>query len=305
MNSKDITYIITSARLGSFAEGARACSVSQPTLSAQIKKVESELGSKIFIRGSKGVKLTEFGSKILPQLIDVQNSIGNIHTMAKDSQFETVFNLDMGALFTIGPYLFPRIQNGIEKVNPNLKVNYIESTNDGLMQLLMAGHVDLAIISSPDRSVHCEECFINTLNPLINRKELFTENLYFALSKDNPFIDDTDFKKLKFHPEINFVLLHGESSISEKISQIFEDGSLVDPKKAIKTNNMESARTIVERSNNATLIPAIAKKDDDNLVYFPAPKSYSRKVELVTRRDNENKHLIDEVTDFIHGMYVS
>lgn len=305
MNANDIRYIVSAARFGSFAAAAEACSVSQPTLSVQIKKVESELTHKIFIRSGKGVRLTKFGSKIFPLLIESQKNIEDIHKIAKHDQVETLFNLNIGALSTIGPYIFSHIQNRIEKMNPNLRIDYTESTNDNLIRMLMSEHIDLGIVSSPDSSVYCEECFINNLNPLLSKKELFVEDLYFVLSKDNPFISDIDCQKLKFHPEINFILLQGEGFISEKITQIFKEGLLVDSKKVIRTNNMESARTIVERSNNATLFPAIAKKDDDNLVYFPAPKSYSRKVELITKKNNEKSHLVNEVANLIRRMYIS
>ena len=66
MTLTELRYIVAVARERHFGKAADSCFVSQPTLSVSIKKLESELKTKIFERGSVEITLTDVGKKIIP-----------------------------------------------------------------------------------------------------------------------------------------------------------------------------------------------------------------------------------------------
>ena len=83
MNFRDLKYVQALAKLGRFQDAAKACGVSQPTLSAQVKKLEDELGVAIFERKSRGILLTSFGEEFLKWCNRILTEYEDLKELAK------------------------------------------------------------------------------------------------------------------------------------------------------------------------------------------------------------------------------
>src|ERR1700753_804069 len=86
MNLRDLHYLLAVAELGHFGRAAAACNVSQPTLSAQILKLEDELGVRIFERVGRMVRTTAAGEEILAHARIAINAAADIVAAAKAAQ---------------------------------------------------------------------------------------------------------------------------------------------------------------------------------------------------------------------------
>jgi len=149
MTLTELRYIVTVAQERHFGRAAEKCHVSQPTLSVAIKKLESELGIAIFERSKSSVTVTPLGEKIVAQaqrVLEESRAIKDIASAGKD-QFSTP--LKLGAIFTIGPYLFPHLVPQIHKAAPTMPLYLEENYTAVLRKQLREGELDAIVVALP------------------------------------------------------------------------------------------------------------------------------------------------------------
>jgi len=149
MNFRDLSYIISVARFRHFGKAAAHCHVSQPALSSQIKKLESELGVTLFERDNKSVKLTEVGREIINLAEEALNVVERIHLTARTSRDPLAGQLRLGFIPTIAPYLVPHFVSECRTVLPKLDVQFHEDITERLNERLLSGELDVAILATP------------------------------------------------------------------------------------------------------------------------------------------------------------
>src|SRR5207344_3183594 len=109
MTLTELRYVVAVAREKHFGRAAEACSVSQPTLSVSIKKLEEELDVRICERGASEVSVTPIGDEIVRQAQAVIEAAAEIKETAKRKKDPLSGPLRLGVIYTIGPYLLPEL----------------------------------------------------------------------------------------------------------------------------------------------------------------------------------------------------
>src|ERR1017187_777566 len=109
MTLTDLRYIVALARERHFGRAAEKCFVSQPTLSVAVKKLEDELGVILFERGQNEVRVTPAGDPIVIQAERVLAESAHIKELADAGGDPLAGPLRLGAIYTIGPYLLPKL----------------------------------------------------------------------------------------------------------------------------------------------------------------------------------------------------
>jgi|GEM_PF-4181066 len=109
MTLTELRYIVALAREHHFGRAAEACFVSQPTLSVAVKKLEDELGVALFERGKTEVAVTPVGERIVEQARRVLDELEGVKRIAQQARDPLAGPLRIGAIYTVGPYLFPRL----------------------------------------------------------------------------------------------------------------------------------------------------------------------------------------------------
>ncbi|OSM05044.1 putative LysR family transcriptional regulator [Magnetofaba australis IT-1] len=142
-------YVLAVAQAGNFSRAAKLCHVSQPSLSVAIKGLEEELGLPIFERHKNEVSVTELGAQIITQIQKVLEEIDQIKCIAQDGADPLSGALRIGAIMTIGPYLFPNMIPAFRKLAPNMKLLVEENYTTVLTERLKRGDVDAIIIALP------------------------------------------------------------------------------------------------------------------------------------------------------------
>ena len=107
MTLTELKYIVAVARARHFGHAAEACFVAQPTLSVAIKKLEDELEVKLFERSAGEVTVTPLGEQIVQQAQSVLDQAASIKEIAKRGKDPLSGPLNLGVIYTIGPYLLP------------------------------------------------------------------------------------------------------------------------------------------------------------------------------------------------------
>lgn len=149
MTLTELRYIIAVAREKHFGKAAETCFVSQPTLSVAVRKLEESLGVELFERNKHEVQLTPIGNKIVLQAQRVLDEVDIIKNVARSGQDELSGTLRIGAIYTIGPYLFPYLIPKLHALAPNMPLVIEENFTGKLRERLSNGMLDIIIISLP------------------------------------------------------------------------------------------------------------------------------------------------------------
>lgn len=146
---KQLRYFEALARHGHFGHAAAACSISQPALSVQIKELEVELGSVLFERAARKVRLTSFGEEFALRVRDILRAVEELGDLARASRDHLVGKLRIGIIPTIAPYLLPRFISNLAKSHIGLEIQIRETLTQKLVQELIDGALDTAIVALP------------------------------------------------------------------------------------------------------------------------------------------------------------
>ncbi len=149
MTLTELLYIVAVARERHFGRAAEKCFVSQPTLSVAVKKLEDELGVALFERNSSEVTVTPLGVRIVAQAQRVLEESAAIKEIASAGKDQLATPLRVGAIYTVGPYLFPQLIPAVRKVAAKMPLLLQENYTAKLGALLKAGEVDVVILSLP------------------------------------------------------------------------------------------------------------------------------------------------------------
>ncbi|MCL6414311.1 LysR substrate-binding domain-containing protein [Aestuariirhabdus sp. Z084] len=149
MTLTELRYIVTLAREQHFGRAAERCFVSQPTLSVGVKKLESELGIAIFERTKSSVKVTPLGEQVVKQAQKVLEEASAVKAISSAGKDQLSTTLRVGAIYTIGPYLFPHLVPQLRQMAPSMPLYIEENFTAVLRQKLRNGELDAIIIALP------------------------------------------------------------------------------------------------------------------------------------------------------------
>ena len=165
-----------------FSKAAKACHVTQSTLSAGVVSFEENIGQKIFERTNKQVLVTDLGLEIIEKARRILNEVSELEALGSASPQPLSGNVVLGAIPTISPFLFPKWLPKLRKTYPNLKLYLKERQTESLLDELARGQLDAAILAFP--------------YPLKNMRvgPLFEEDFLLACSKNHPLAEQESLK---------------------------------------------------------------------------------------------------------------
>ncbi len=175
MTLTELRYIVTLAQEQHFGRAAERCHVSQPTLSVGVKKLEDELGVLIFERSKSAVRLTPVGEGIVTQAQKVLEQAQGIRELAQAGKNQLAAPLRVGAIYTVGPYIFPHLIPQLHRVAPDMPLYIEENFTHVLRDKLRTGELDAIIIALP-----FQEADVLT-------KALYDEPFYVLMPAEHPW----------------------------------------------------------------------------------------------------------------------
>ena len=149
MTLTDLRYIVALARERHFGRAAETCHVSQPTLSVAVKKLEDQLGVALFERSASSVRLTPIGEQIIAQSERVLAEAARVGEIAAQGKDPLVGPLRLGCIYTIGPYLLPRLVPLLRERAPQMPLFIAENYTANLVDQLRRGELDIIVVALP------------------------------------------------------------------------------------------------------------------------------------------------------------
>ncbi len=186
MTLTELRYIVALHQTGHFGKAADRCHVSQPTLSIAIKKLEDELNVALFERSRNQVHATPLGLKIIEQAQTVLDQASLIRELADQGKDPLGSRLSIGAIFTVGPYLFPCFVPELHRLAPSMPLYIEESYTAVLREKLRASELDAIVIALP------------FTEPDVVTQPLYDEPFVVVMPGDHPLakLDNIPQKKL-------------------------------------------------------------------------------------------------------------
>jgi len=277
MNLRDLEYLVAVADLKHFRKAAERCFVSQPTLSAQLKKLEEYLGVQLFERSQRKVSLTHAGTVVLEHARQVLLEVKAIKEKSQQLSDPLEGPMHIGLIPTVAPYLLPLIVAPLKKAFPQMSLFLHEGQTHRLVQQLADGEIDAAILALP------------VPQDTFSYFPLYSEDFSLAVYKQHPL---AKLKQVK--PEhlsgYEISLLAEGHCLRDQALDVCHSGGATDIG-SFSATSLETLRYMVEAQEAITLIPQLAVtingsgKRYQNLKYlgFSKPKP-CRQIALVYRK---------------------
>ena len=296
MNLRDLRYFVALADTRHFGKAAERSFVSQPTLSAQIKKLETYLGVQLIERQPRKVTLTETGAKILPLARRVLQESDEIVSLARNEHDPLSGKLKVGLIPTIGPYLLPVVTRKLRKQLPRLKLMLYEYQTQPLLEKLRAGDIDVGILALPVP--------LDGLEAL----PLYDENFTLAVPTASPLAKKSSVKIDDLSGETLLLLEDGHCLRDQALDVC----SRIDVKESedYRATSLETLRQMVAAGLGITLLPELATRGPFGSGHGLAVKPFakpvpSRSVGAVWRKSTARTEAIKAVCDAIHSSMTS
>ncbi|MDP2738908.1 MAG: LysR substrate-binding domain-containing protein [Pseudorhodobacter sp.] len=146
---KQLRYFTALARQGHFGRAAGTCAISQPALSMQIKELEESLGTRLFERGHRQVRLTSFGEEFALRAREILRSVDELGDLVRAAPHRLMGKLRIGVIPTIAPYLLPTLIANLSRIYPEIDIRVRETLTSKLLAELAEGRLDTAIVALP------------------------------------------------------------------------------------------------------------------------------------------------------------
>lgn len=267
MTLTELRYIVALARERHFGRAAEKCHVSQPTLSVAIKKVEQRHGVTLFERSSADVRLTPIGEQIARQAERVLEESGRLKEIAKQGKDPLIGSLRLGVIYTIAPYLLPRLIPALHARAPLMPTYLQENFTVSLSEQLRRGDLDVIIVALPFSE------------PGIVSRAVYDEPFCVVMPTGHPLMAQSEISPDQVASE-NLLLLGNGNCFRDQVVQacpnLSEPGGL---DRALEGSSLETVRHMVASGAGISVVPVSAAKSwpqNEPLLHFlpftePAP----------------------------------
>ncbi len=246
MNLRDLRYLVALADLRHFGRAAAHCAVSQPTLSAQLKKLEDYLGVALIERQPRNVSLTPIGEQIVERARRVLQDSNDIIDIARASRDPLAGSLRIAMIPTLGPYLLPLLAPKLRKRLPKLQLMLYEYQTAVLVEQLKSGELDLGILA------------LGVDIDGLESQDLAHESFTVALPANHPLAKKTSFK-MEDLDDATLLLLADVHCLRDHALQVC---SRIKVHEAgdFRATSLETLRQMVAAGHGITLLPELATR---------------------------------------------
>ena len=287
---KDLRYLVAVADALHFGRAAERCFVSQPTLSAQLKKLEQYLGVQLIERQPNNVSLTGAGEQIVARARRILEASDEVVTLARAHRDPLAGRLRLALLPTIGPYLLPRVSQAIRRALPRLELRLYEHQTAPMLEKLRCGELDLGVLALP---VDLEG---------LEARELFAEPFTVAVPDRHRLAKRERVQVADLEDETLLLLEEGHCLRDQALEVCSRVGA--GESQDFRATRLETVRQMVATGAGVTLLPELATKgaygDARGVTVLPFAKPAPvRRVGAVWRKTTARRPAIDAVCKLI------
>ena len=284
---RQLKYFDALAREQHFGRAARACAISQPALSMQVRELEQILGITLIERGPKQVQLTRFGERVAERAVGILRAVDDLEAIGRTAHDQFGGTLRLGMIPTIAPYLLPAVVKNLGKAYPDLAVQVREAMTARLIEELLDGRLDTAIVALPVSEANLTE------QPLFDEAFLLVRP---ASDQDLPVPAPDQLREMK-------LLLLEEGHCFRDQALAVCDAQTASPREVLDANSLSTLVQMVSAGIGVTLIPEMAlpvetRSADVSVARFPG-RTPARTIGMVWRKSSPLAGQLAKLADVI------
>ncbi|MGV6888334.1 hydrogen peroxide-inducible genes activator [Rhodophyticola sp. SM2404] len=284
---RQMRYFEALAHSGHFGRAADMCSISQPALSVQIKELEQNLGSVLFERSAREVRLTSFGEQFALRVREILRSVDELGDLARAAQTRLVGRLRIGVIPTIAPYLLPTLIGKLNEDNAELDLHIRETVTPKLIEELAGGRLDTAIVALP------------VSEPSFNEVSLFSESFVLvrpSVDKDKPVPDRDALHEMRL-----LLLEEGHCFRDQALSFCNMQSNL--PRELLEGSSLSTLVQMVGSGIGVTLVPEMAvpvetRSASVSIARFASPQP-SRTIGMIWRKKSPLADQLNQIAEIV------
>ena len=274
ISMRHLRYFEALAQYGHFGRAAEACAISQPALSLQMKELEELLGAPLIERGNRQIRLTSLGEAFAIRARGILREVDELGDLARATFSPLTGRLRIGVIPTVAPYLLPLIMKKLSARFPGLDVRPREAVTQKLVEDLIEGRLDTAIVALP------------MSDPTLHELVLFDEEFVLVRPAE-------DANKPVPNPEalrgMQLLLLEEGHCLRDQALSFCKMSTSV-PRDLLEASSLTTLVQMVGAGIGVTLIPQMAVQMETrsaqvSVVRLPSP-SPSRTIGMIWRRSN-------------------
>ena len=243
---KDLRYLVTVADTGHFGQAAARCFVSQPTLSAQLKKLEDYLGVKLVERQPRRATLTQAGEQIVARARVILGASDEVVTIAQTYRDPLAGRLKVAMIPTVGPYVLPQVAPAVHKQMPRLDLLLFEYQTAVILEKIHAGEIDVGVLALPVEG-----------EGLASRK-LYEEDFNVALPANHRLAGQANVRIADLEDE-SLLLLEEGHCLRDQALEVCGRISIHE-RQDFRATSLETLRQMVAAGAGVTLMPELASR---------------------------------------------
>lgn len=277
MTITQLEYVLAVDKYRHFGKAAKACNVTQPTLSMQLQKAEEEMGVIIFDRSKNPILPTDEGTQIINQARLVLREYKKIFSIIDANKGEVRGEFRLGVIPTLAPYVIPLFAGDFVQKHPNVNLTIEEYKTEEIIELLAKDEIDAGLLVTPIQG----ESFIERV--------LFHEPFSVFASEGHHLLKKAKVKDKDLDTSDVWLLNEGHCFRQQVLNlcKLSRDNGLHDNLK-FESGNLETLKNMVLNSSGYTLLPQLAvlnlsKEEMGHVREFQSPIP-TREVSLVHNR---------------------
>ncbi len=285
MNLRDLRYLLAVVEHEHFGRAAKACGISQPTLSVQVRKLEELLGVALFERTSKTVTPTVACERLIGHARAAVAEAEAILAVARNLRDPLAGRFRLGIIPTLAPYLLPLVFAPLREALPALEVEPWEDQTMALLERLRAHELDAALLAT------------EVDGPDLASQPLFAEPFLAALPPEHPLAGREMVAEADLARDI-LVLADGHCLRDQALAACGHNGALGG---ALRASSLSTLLNMVAAGYGTTLIPGLAAgaAQDAGIVLRPLAARAGRTVRIAWRAHFPRRAAVEAVGEVI------
>jgi LysR family transcriptional regulator, hydrogen peroxide-inducible genes activator len=289
MTLQQLEYVIALDNYRHFVTAAEKCFVTQPTLTMQVKKLEDEIGIKIFNRSKKPLTPTKAGEQLIHKAREILRDVSELKDLVSNEKESMAGTFRLGIIPTLAPFLMPLFLPHFRKHHPEVKLVIRELQTLDIIKELKADTLDIGLVVTPlDES---------TLKEI----PIFYEPFVFYHPEDHALANNNSIKPSQLDGGELLLLEEGHCfrnqalNICGKLHATDHDGFYY------QSGSIETLKNMVRKGLGYTLVPQLSidwEYEKKWIKKFEDPQPV-REVSLVTHKTFNKKMLLNALQDSI------
>ena len=240
---KQVECFLAVARLGNVSRAAEEMYLTQPALTARIKALEEELGDQLFVRTSRGMRLTEAGKEFLPHAERAVESVAEGKEKLKELRGVTGGRLVLGASPGVSTYALPPILERFCGAYPKVSVSVRTGHSEDVLEMVLKDEVQLGLA----REIS---------HPEIESMTLYEDEIVLVVYPQHRFTEKGSTELSEVGQE-QIILFDRASSYYELTHSLLR-GAGIRELRTIELDNIEAAKRMVEHQLGVAFLPRTA-----------------------------------------------